>query len=61
MIFGDLTGLDPRSLGKTERAAADLGISATQAVALQQVAYDELKATPGRPALREFTPVKLPR
>ncbi len=61
VIFGDLTGLDPRSLGKTERAAGDLGISATQAVALQQVAHDELKATPGRPTLREFTLVKIPR
>lgn len=61
VIFGDLTGLDPRSLGKTERAAGDLGISETQASALQQVAFDELKATPHRPALREFKPVKLPR
>ena len=61
IIFGDLTGLDPRSLGKTERAAGDLGISASQAGALQQVAFDELTATPGRPALREFTPAKLPR
>ncbi len=61
MIFGDLTGLDPRSLGKSERAANDLGFSSAQAVALQQVAFDELKATPGRPALREFKPVKLPR
>lgn len=61
IIFGDLTGLDPRSLGKTERAAGDLGISATQASALQQVAFDELKATPGRPALRDFKPLKLPR
>ena len=39
---------------KTERAAADLGFSATQAVALQQVAYDELSATPHRPALQAF-------
>ncbi len=61
IIFGDLTGLDPRALGKTERAAADLGFSQVQAAALQQVAYDELSATPKRPALRTFTPVKLPR
>jgi hypothetical protein len=61
IIFGDLTGLDPRSLGKTERTAADLGFSQPQAAALQQVAYDELKATPGRAELRSFTPVKLPR
>jgi len=61
IIFGDLTGLDPRSLGQAERAAADLGFSQTQAAALQQVASDELKATPGRAELRVFTPVKLPR
>ena len=61
VIFGDLTGLDPRSLGKAERAAADLGFSQAQAAALHQVAFDELTATPGRPALRVFTPVKLPR
>ncbi len=61
ITFGELTGLDPRSLGKAERAANDLGFSATQAAALQQVAYDELKATPGRAELRPFTPVKLPR
>lgn len=61
IIFGDLTGLDPRSLGKTERAANDLGFSATQAAALQQVAFDELSATPGRAPLKAFKPVKLPR
>ena len=61
VIFGDLTGLDPRSLGKAERAAADLGFSQAQAAALHQVAFDELTATPGRPALRVFTSVKLPR
>jgi hypothetical protein len=61
VIFGDLTGLDPRSLGKAERAAADLGMSQTQAAALQAVAAEELAATPGRPTLRPFTAVKLPR
>jgi hypothetical protein len=56
IIFGDLTGLDPRSLGKTERTAADLGFSQPQAAALQQVAYDELMAMQGRPGLQAFTP-----
>lgn len=55
MIFGDLTGLDPRSLGKGERAAFELGLSANQAVALQQVAYDELMAMKGRTSLKPFT------
>jgi hypothetical protein len=59
MVFGDLTGLDPRSLGKDERAAFELGLSAAQATALQQVAYDELMAMKGRTTLQPFTPVKL--
>ena len=61
MMFGDITGLDPRSLGKTERTALELGMSAEQAVALQQVAFDELAATKGRAPLKTFTPVPLPR
>ncbi len=61
MIFGDLTGLDPRSLGKNERAALELGLSANQAAALQQVAFDELSATRGRAPLQPFKPVALPR
>lgn len=59
MVFGDLTGLDPRSLGKEERAAYELGLSAKQAEDLQKVAYDELMAMKGRKALQTFTPVKL--
>ncbi len=61
VIFGDLTGLDPRSLGGTERAAGDLGFSPAQATALQKVAFEELAATRDRPALKSFKPVKLPR
>lgn len=61
MIFGDFTGLDPRSLGGAERAAGDLGFSQAQAIALQKVAFDELTATKDRPPLKAFKPVKLPR
>ncbi|MEO6246207.1 MAG: PEP-CTERM sorting domain-containing protein [Opitutaceae bacterium] len=61
MIFGDLTGLDPRSLGKTERAAVELGFSATQAEALQKIAFEELSATKGRASLKAFKPAPLPR
>ena len=56
MIFGDLTGLDPRSLGKAERSAFELGFSQPQASALQQVAFDELSAAKNRPTLKAFTP-----
>jgi hypothetical protein len=42
VIFGALTGRDPRSLGDTECSAFELGLSRMQAGALQQVAFDEL-------------------
>ena len=61
MIFGDLTGLDPRSLGKGERSALELGFSGGQASALQQVAFDELSAAKNRPALKPFSPKVVPR
>jgi hypothetical protein len=58
VIFGDLTGRDPRSLTERECAAFELGLSTAQAKALQQVAFDELTsahvqmtaAAPVRPA-----------
>lgn len=58
LIFADLTGLDPRSLGKQERAAAELGLTSDQAFTLQKLAYDELTAIKGHPRLRSFKPVK---
>ena len=44
-LFGTLTGLDPLSLGAGERAAFDLGLSASTALALQRVAHDQLRAS----------------
>ena len=41
-LFGTLTGRDPLTLGATEQAAADLGIAAPTAVALQRVASQQL-------------------
>jgi hypothetical protein len=46
VIFGRLTGRDPRSLGELECSAFELGLSRAQASALQQVAFDELAAYP---------------
>jgi hypothetical protein len=43
MDFGQITGLDPRAVGAADKAAKDLGISASQAVALQNIAYQELQ------------------
>lgn len=61
MVFGDLTGLDPRSLGEGERCAFELGVSKAQAAALQQVAFDELSAADSARPLKKFKSVSLPR
>jgi hypothetical protein len=42
MVFGRVTGRDPRSLGERECSAMELGLSPAQAKALQQIAFDEL-------------------
>jgi len=41
-IFGSVTGRDPRSLGREEEAAAQLGIAPEFAVALQRIAHETL-------------------
>jgi hypothetical protein len=56
VVFGSVTGLDPRSLGENECSGYELGLSRPQVGALQQVAFDELavagavKPAPLRPA-----------
>ena len=42
VIFGHLTGRDPRSLGDNECSGYELGLSRDEVKKLQQVAYDEL-------------------
>jgi hypothetical protein len=44
VVFGTVSGLDPRSLGERECSGFELGLSAAQVKALQQVAYDQLVA-----------------
>jgi hypothetical protein len=44
VLFYQLTGTDPRTLGTSEQAAAALGIAPATAVALQQVAYQQVAA-----------------
>ncbi len=44
VIFGTLTGKDPRSLGDGECSAYELGMSRAETHSLQQVAFDELAA-----------------
>jgi hypothetical protein len=48
MIFGRVTGIDPRTLGETELAGNELGIAPVWIKALQNIAAEELSAT--RPA-----------
>lgn len=62
VVFGALTGKDPRSLGELECSGYELGMSAQQVRALQQVAFDELAST-GRvtAAPRQLTPSDAPR
>lgn len=51
MVFGDLTGRDPRSLGDGECSAFELGMTPANAKALQQVAFEQLSAAkPLKPA-----------
>ncbi len=45
MVFGRVTGQDPRSLGAAECSGFELGLSSAQVTALQQIAFDELAAT----------------
>lgn len=42
VIFGTLTGRDPRSLGDSECSAYELGMSRAETRALQQVAFDQI-------------------
>jgi hypothetical protein len=45
VIFGSVTGRDPRSLGANECSAYELGLSRAEATKLQQVAFDQLSGT----------------
>jgi uncharacterized protein DUF4886 len=45
IIFGSITGRDPRSLGDNECSGFELGFSRPQVNALQRVAFDQLSAT----------------
>ena len=45
VIFGSVTGRDPRSLGEIECSAYELGFERPQVRALQQVAFDQLASS----------------
>ena len=42
VVFGNVTGKDPRSLGRNECSGYELGFSSAEVAALQQVAFDQL-------------------
>jgi hypothetical protein len=42
VVFGSLTGLDPRSLGDNECSGHELGMSPNEVKMLQQAAFDQL-------------------
>ena len=45
VLFGTLSGIDPSSFGGNERAASELGITPLEAMKLQRVAADQLRAS----------------
>ncbi len=45
VVFGSVTGLDPRSLGDTECSGYELGLSRPQVAALERVAFEQLAET----------------
>jgi hypothetical protein len=50
VIFGTLTGRDPRSLGDAECSAYELGMSRAETRSLQQIAFDQLGSLVTSPA-----------
>jgi len=46
LVFAKVTGKDPLSLGDRETVADDMGFSVPQTHTLQQIAHDQLAATP---------------
>jgi len=49
VLLYTITGVDPRSLGTSEQAAKDLGIASSDAVKLQQLAYQQVTGTTPTP------------
>jgi hypothetical protein len=64
VVFGAVTGKDPRALGESECSGFELGLSAAQVGALEQVAFDQLvaggtlSAAQGKPPVKPTLPMK---
>ncbi len=59
VIFGSVTGHDPRSLGGGEEAAAQLGITPAQAIALQRIAFETLESERTKTATATVGPARI--
>jgi hypothetical protein len=57
VVFGTLTGRDPRSLGDNECSAYELGLARSDVKKLQQIAFDQLAST-GTVAAAPLAPAK---
>ena len=57
VVFGRITGRDPRSLGENECSGYELGLPRNEIKALQQVAFDQLASSP----MITPSPLVLPR
>jgi hypothetical protein len=44
VVFGKITGVDPRTLGENEQSADELGLSSALTKSLQQLAWEQLQA-----------------
>jgi hypothetical protein len=64
VLFGGITERDPRSLGATECAGYELGLSMEQVMALEKVAFDQLAAEgtlkPSDGPPRDAVPLSVP-
>jgi hypothetical protein len=64
VLFGAVTGKDPRLLGEFECSGLEFGLSAPQVGALQLVAFDQLaaegtlSAAQAKPPVRPASPAK---
>jgi len=64
VLFGAITGKDPRALGEFECSGFELGLSAPQVGVLQRVAFDQLaaegtlRAAQAKPSVKPTSPAK---
>ena len=61
VVFGSVTGLDPRSLGESECSGFELGLTRAQVAALERIAFEQLVESGGvKPAAAKPAKTKAP-